>query len=209
MKRVVAAVGVFVAACFLTATIALIALAQVVPAIVTLIFAVTIGSFSFTTYNSPDESELAPTGPIAPARELVPPEGGEIQHPSRTAALVRTLSWVLATAFAYAGLLQLVSAQFVVRRYQLWHYPRQLMWAVGAVDLVGAIALAMPWMAKYGAVVLMPVVLGAIYTFLFRGNPYLALVPAALLGLLGFVFWEHTETHLRTRLGRPGTRLRA
>ena len=62
---------------------------------------------------------------------------------------------------------------------------------------IAAIALAVPWMAKYGSMVLMPVMLGAIYTFLCRGNPELAIMPATLLVLLAFVFWEHTAARQR------------
>ena len=44
-----------------------------------------------------------------------------------------------------------------------------------------------------------PVMLGAIYTHLFRGVPSLAVVPALLLVPLVFAYWE--QSALRERLG--------
>ncbi|HVW29726.1 MAG TPA: DoxX family protein [Polyangiaceae bacterium] len=195
VKRIAAGVGVIVAGCFAVATIALITFAQVLPAIVTLVLAVTIGLFSITTLNPP-ESEKAPELD-APVREPVSAAERASWAPSRIATVVRSLSFVLAAAFVYAGVLQATGAQFVIQRYHSWHYPLQLMWIVGWVELVAAIALAVPWMAKYGALVLMPIMLGAAYTLLFRGDPYWVVLPLALFGLLAFVFWEHTEAHFR------------
>lgn len=195
VKRIAAGVGVVVAGLFAVATIALIAFVQVVPAIITLVLAVTIGSFSITTLNPP-ESATAPELD-APAREPVSPAERASWAPSRIATIVRSLSFILAAIFVYAGVLQATGAQFVVQRYHFWHYPLQLMWIVGWVELVAAVALAVPWMAKYGALVLMPIMLGAAYTHLFRGHPYWVVLPLALFGLLAFVFWEHTEAHFQ------------
>jgi hypothetical protein len=72
------------------------------------------------------------------------------------------------------------------------------------VELVGAVALMTPAAVKVGALILMPVMAGAIYTLvLFQGHPALALVPVALLCMLVYVYWEHSTVRERLLASHP------
>lgn len=193
-KRWVAMLGILASLTFLTLTIALITFAQVLPALATFGITVTLALFSLPAFLIQDDEE--PENASEPAGTSDAMQADETPAPWNS---TRVVSSFLAAIFAYAAILQLVGARFVVGLYALWHYPFALRWAVGVVEAIAAVALAFPSISKVGALLMMPVMLGAIYTHLFRGVPSLAVVPALLLVPLVFVYWE--QSALRERLG--------
>jgi putative oxidoreductase len=97
------------------------------------------------------------------------------------------VSVVLAAIYGFTGVAKLLGMSFMRERFQSWDYPDVLLYGVGMLEVLGAIALMIPRIASVAAVGLAMLMLGAVYTHLFRGLPPLALVPIAMLGALAFV----------------------
>ncbi len=192
-----AGVGLGMAALLLAGSVALVAFAQVLPAVFVFFLALGLGAFSLAGfYGSTGESDDQRERPqvveeSASGGEESPEDRSDTgEERSDAGKVLWLLSFPLAAMFIYAGLQQLGGAEFIVRRYEAWGYPWELRWAVGIVDLIGGVWLVIPRLARFGALLLTPIALGAVYTFLARGQPILVLVPLAALGLLAFVAWK-------------------
>ena len=196
-RRIIATVGLVASVFFMVLTVGLITFAQVLPAIATFVVAMTIGLFSVPVLIS-DRAERS-------TREEPNQDSflGTTEQPGPLAPVATYVEALLAVIFIDAAILQLVGARFVVTRYAYWHYPTALRWAVGGVELVAAVALMVPAVAKVAALVLVPVMAGAIYTLLFNGHPAFALAPAALLCMLVYVYWEHSAVRERLLVSHP------
>lgn len=106
---------------------------------------------------------------------------------------LNALSVALAAIYAVAGGAKLLGVGLMVERFQLWGYSDVLMRVVGMLELMGAIGLAIPRVASPAAVGLMLLMLGAVYTHLFRGFAPLAVVPAVFIALLAIVARRRME----------------
>ena len=99
------------------------------------------------------------------------------------------LSVVLSLAFILAALPKLLGTQAWVVKFARWGYPNWFPFAIGSLELLGAILLLIPGVAKYGASLLGVVMLGAAYTHLANGEGLQVLRPVIVLLLLGITVW--------------------
>jgi len=103
---------------------------------------------------------------------------------------VNVVSALLALIFVLAGVAQLISADIVVERFQVWGYPVSLVPVVGLIEVIGALALLVPSVASLGAIGLGLVMVGAIITHVAFGSAPFALVPLVLLVPLAWVAYR-------------------
>jgi len=101
------------------------------------------------------------------------------------------LSGLLAVLFMVSGAEKLRGAEECVRDFARWGYPDSLRVLIGAVEVASAVLLPVPRTTFVGAVPLILVMAGAMYTQLFRaaaegGMAVFTLVLFALLCLLAY-----------------------
>jgi putative oxidoreductase len=108
-------------------------------------------------------------------------------NPPAPSKLVVAPTISLSAVFLCAGGAKLAGLLFFVDWFRAWDYPDVLRLLVGAVEITGAIALLIPRVASVGAIMLGTIMVGAIYTLLFRGPALLSLIPLGTLALLMFV----------------------
>src|SRR5262249_47988345 len=189
-----ATVAVGIAAALGVLTIVFVALGYIIPAIFT-----TAVAFIGVVYGAQAAVRAREAGSPEPWRRWAPATLGRLDR------LTRFASGFLAAVFAYSAATHLGRAPFAVTRYAAWHYPDELRWIVGVVELIGAFALLVPETATTAAVILMPIMLASVYTLAPR-SPALTLIPIIVLGLLAFVAWERSRTRvhwLEARAAHP------
>ena len=125
--------------------------------------------------------------------------------PSISRKGIRTFSaWVLSVlltlAFMFAAIPKLMGVHAWIVKFSNWGYPRWFLFAVGSLELLGAALLLIPRLAKYGAIVLAVVMVGAGYTHLANGEGLQVLRPLIFLTLLGTVFWLRNPTRNNSRV---------
>ena len=99
------------------------------------------------------------------------------------------LSVLLTLAFMIAALPKLLGAQAWIVKFINWGYPSWFPFAIGSLELLGGALLLIPRLARYGAIVLGVIMVGAAYTHLANGEGLQVLRPVIVLMLLGTVFW--------------------
>ena len=109
------------------------------------------------------------------------PKGGWV----KTAA-VWTATGLLAALFALAGFMKFVSAD-AATQFAAVGYPYWFCILIGAIEVVGAVALLVPRTAFYAAVALGVVMVGAVFTVLLHGQAVQAVFPFVVLIVLAAV----------------------
>jgi len=109
------------------------------------------------------------------------------------------LSVLLTLAFIIAAIPKLVGAHAWIVKFINWGYPGWFLFAVGSLELLGGVLLLIPRLAKYGAIVLAVIMVGAGYTHLANGEGLQVLRPVIFLTLLGIVFWLRKPTRINPR----------
>ena len=99
------------------------------------------------------------------------------------------LSVLLTLPFILAALPKLLGTQVWVVKFARWGYPNWFPFAIGSLELLGAILLLIPRVAKYGASILGVVMVGAAYTHLANREGLQVLRPIIFLMLLGITVW--------------------
>jgi putative oxidoreductase len=99
------------------------------------------------------------------------------------------LSVLLTLAFMIAALPKLLGAHVWVVKFINWGYPNWFPFAIGSLELLGGALLLIPRLARYGAIVLGVIMVGAAYTHLANGEGLQVLRPVIVLMLLGTVVW--------------------
>lgn len=96
------------------------------------------------------------------------------------------LQLLIAALFAIQGIVKLSASPAWVSRFQRWGYPEHFYLVVGIVELFAAIALLVPRIAKWGASILIVVMVGATATHALHREPQVmtTLVLLALLALI-------------------------
>jgi uncharacterized membrane protein YphA (DoxX/SURF4 family) len=86
------------------------------------------------------------------------------------------------------------------RMFRTWGYPDGFYLVIGAVEVIGGIALLIPRVASYSAIMLVVVMIGAAATQILRGgrNGVGEIVFASLLCVLAAIRWRD-----RLRVNRP------
>jgi putative oxidoreductase len=95
---------------------------------------------------------------------------------------------LLALLFLVQGAMKLAGSPHWISRFRAWGYPEHFYLLVGAAELLGAVLLLIPRLVRFGALVLMAVMMGAAATHLTHHEPQLA-TALILIILLGIVFY--------------------
>lgn len=111
--------------------------------------------------------------------------------PHRTRRIVNAGLWLAAL---FSATLFFVAATAVLNgslnaQFAAWGYDANFALAIGVLEFIGAVGLLLPRSAGWAALGLSVIMLGAIGTHVAHGEYLLALMPATVLGLLGFVLW--------------------
>lgn len=85
--------------------------------------------------------------------------------------------------FLFAGTAKFQSAEWR-RLFAAWGYPPWLLTVVGGAEIVGALLLCVPAARRSGAVLLLIVMIGAIYTHLANGEAVRVGINFAIVGAL-------------------------
>ncbi len=120
-------------------------------------------------------------------RELRAPE--EVSEPSRSApgGPFRWASWILATLFLAVSVPKIGGLAEMLHQFGHWGYSETFMYAIGAVEFVGAILLLIPRVRLFAALALSGVMVGAIYTHLTFDSAALVALPMASLAALVYI----------------------
>jgi putative oxidoreductase len=95
---------------------------------------------------------------------------------------------LLAAAFLMAGASKLAGAEMMVGQFEAIGLGQWFRYLTGGLEIAAAILLLIPRLSGYGALLLIPIMLGAAVTHLvvFKNSPA---VPLVLLGLAAVVAW--------------------
>ena len=88
---------------------------------------------------------------------------------------------IISTIFVLAALPKMLGIEMIAEAFESWNYPVEFMYVVGLLELAGALLILIPTAARFGFVVLIFVMCGAIVTHLMSGEIAMAVVPLALL----------------------------
>jgi hypothetical protein len=122
----------------------------------------------------------------------------------RTGNLLNVALWVLqvgaAAMLGMAGFAKLTGAPEMIALFDAVGVGQWFRYATGALEVLGAVLLLVPALAGVGALVLVPVMLGAVLTHLFviGGSPA---IPLGLLAVVASVAFARRDRTLRL-LGR-------
>jgi len=121
------------------------------------------------------------------------------QFGRRRGWLAATVLWTLqiaaAAMFLFAGSHKLNAAPEMVATFEVIGLGQWFRYMTGAIEVVAAIALLVPRAAVFGALLLVPTMVGAVVTHLVIGG---SIVPAVvLLGVTAFIAWARREDLLR------------
>lgn len=122
----------------------------------------------------------------------------------KTGKVANIVLWVLqiaaAAMFFMAGLPKLLGAQQVVAVFDAIGVGQWLRYLTGALEVAGALALLIPRLSGVGALLMLCVMVGAVYTHLFviGGSPVGAIV---MLLVSAIIAWGRRDRTLRL-LGR-------
>ena len=110
------------------------------------------------------------------------------------------LQVLLAAAFLMAGASKLAGAEMMVGQFEAIGLGQWFRYLTGGLEIAAAILLLYPRLSGYGALLLIPIMLGAAATHLivFKNSPA---APLVLLALAALVAWGRLA---RTRTARMG-----
>jgi uncharacterized membrane protein YphA (DoxX/SURF4 family) len=108
---------------------------------------------------------------------------------SRRNLALWVLSGLSSVLFLLAGVAKITGAQAMRDGFESWGYPPWFMYVVGVCEILGGVLVVMPSTRVHGALLLAVVMLGAVWTHLVNGETTAALMPLAVLGVLGAVLW--------------------
>lgn len=108
------------------------------------------------------------------------------------------LAWLLAAFFLVGASANLFAGEATVEEYRGWGYPGWFHYVTGVLELSTAVLLTMPATRLAGSAVGGVVMVGAAGTLILHGELVHALLPLAILALLGLNGWMASKG--------PGTR---
>ena len=103
------------------------------------------------------------------------------------------LQLLLAALFAIQGIMKLSGSPAWISRFRAWGYPDRFYLVVGLAELLGAVLLLIPRLARIGAVMLLVVMVGATATHLIHREPQI-LTTMVLATLLAIVLYMRRGT---------------
>lgn len=116
----------------------------------------------------------------------------EVVVSSKSSRATNIALWViqvlLAAAFLMAGASKLLGAEMMVQQFETLGLGQWFRYLTGALEIAAAILLLVPRRSGYGALLLIPIMLGAAaaHIVVFKNNPA---APLVLLGLAAIVAW--------------------
>lgn len=110
--------------------------------------------------------------------------------------LLWALTALLAAFFLTAGGTKLAGLPVQADNFTRWGYPGWFMYGVGVIEAGGAIALLIPRVAGFAALLLCGTMVGAALTHLVHGETNAAPVPLVLLALVALVGYARREPAL-------------
>jgi len=108
----------------------------------------------------------------------------------------RVLSWVLALVFIAAGVPKIIGVTQAVAGFEHFGYSATFRVLIGLLEVAGGVALLVPAVALYAAMLLIVIMVGAAWTVLRAGDSVAAPI---IVGMLLAVF-----AVLRVRTPAPG-----
>jgi uncharacterized membrane protein YphA (DoxX/SURF4 family) len=110
------------------------------------------------------------------------------------AVLLIVLKAVISLAFIFAGGAKLMKAKPLVDQFHDFHLPLEIMYLIGALEVLGAIALWVPWLTVWAFSGLACLMLGAIKSHYCAKHSVASMIPSAVLfclcvGSALFVSW--------------------
>ena len=112
---------------------------------------------------------------------------------TKTQRVLRITLLVLVTvAFLATGAFKIFGTSMEKELFAHWGYPLWFMYAVGTIEVLGALLLHVKKLSRYGALSLIVIAVGAIGTHLTHGEGFIAPIPATilLLSLFGILYLE-------------------
>lgn len=103
------------------------------------------------------------------------------------------LSVLLAIFFLRAAVPKLLGERVWTRMFAHWGYPHWFMFVVGATEVAASIALLIPRLARYAAMTLTVIMLGAAATHLRFGETHRVVENAVAITLLAIVYWRRSR----------------
>lgn len=114
--------------------------------------------------------------------------------------VVWALQVVISVMFVLVGLMKFQDPSWA-RSFARWGYPDGFHLVVGVLEAVGGVALLVPRLTTYAALLLMTVMAGAVVTHLVHGELQRLPVPLVYLLLIALIGWLRRKSALRLRVG--------
>jgi uncharacterized membrane protein YphA (DoxX/SURF4 family) len=99
-----------------------------------------------------------------------------------------TLQLFIGSMFVLVGVMKFVAPNWV-RNFSRWGYPDHFYMVVGVLEAVGGVALFVPRLTTYAAVMLMTMMTGAVVTHLLHGERHRVKVPLVYLAVVALTGW--------------------
>ena len=106
------------------------------------------------------------------------------------------LQFALAAFFAVQGIVKLAGSPAWISRFKAWGYPDHFYLAIGLAEFLGASALLVPRLAKFGALTLMVIMGGAAGTHLIHHEPQV-MTTLLLIALLAIILYMRRGVAVR------------
>ena len=111
---------------------------------------------------------------------------------------VWALQIVVGLLFLMLGIMKFRDPSWV-RNFARWGYPNGFYLVIGVLEAAGGVAVLVPPLASYGALLLMAIMTGAAITHLVHGETQRLMVPVVYLLLCGGVAWLRRRSAWRSR----------
>ena len=100
---------------------------------------------------------------------------------------IDVLKIALAVAFALAGSVKVFKAKPMVSQFKEFGLPEFMVVIVGALEVIGAVGLLIPSLARYASIGLVVLMVGAVVNHVKVKHPIKVVAPAAILGAASLV----------------------
>lgn len=102
------------------------------------------------------------------------------------------LAVVAALLFISAGYPKILPNEAMITRFENWEYSSWFASVIGIIELTGGVAILLPRMAFYSAILLSLEMIGAIYTHLSTGigGPLFAFIALALVASVAWLRYD-------------------
>ena len=103
------------------------------------------------------------------------------------------LSVVLAMLFVLSGSSKLLMPALAHKNFAHWGYPAWFVTVIGVSELLGAVGLLVPKVARWATLGLSGIMIGALYTHLSHMEWIMAILPGVVLLILGAIYKLRTK----------------